>query len=262
MGSFRNRALLCLGFVFLATAALAQDGRRSNALVGAGYQFPSSANAHGQHDAFFKTKMTLFNPNLQQITINAALQTPSGLSAIEPIVLPAGSARTYENFLQDVFNYTGAAGISLLETTLSHNFVAVGEVYVEGPGGRYSTPLPGLFTSDQVAVSGSGSLSVSAGLSVTANTRANFGCSNVNLTQTTVHVLFDAFTNGVLTTTTADLVLGPSSFAQQAVPIQGSEIFAFFSVTAGGGPFGVYCYGVNVDNTSNDGTDIPAVFVP
>jgi hypothetical protein len=231
-------------------------------VAGAGYQFASSANVQGQNGAYFKTKMTLFNPNSQQITINAGLQTPSGLSAVHPIVLPAGNFITYENFLQDVFGYTGGAGIGLLDSTLSHNFVAVGEVYVEGPGGRYSTPITGLFTTDAVATSGSGHLSVSAGLRVTSSMRANFGCASASPAQTTVHVVFSAITSGVLTTTATDLVLGPYFWAQQPVPIQGTDIFAFFSVTAGGGGLGVYCYGVNVDNAANDGTSIPAVFVP
>ena len=232
-----------------------------------GYQFASSANVQGQHGAYFKTKMTLFNPNAEQITIVAGLQTPSGLFPPGglPIVLPAGSFASDENFLQDVFGYTGGAGIGLVDSTCSHNFVAVGEVYVEGPNGRYSTPIAGLHAGiDQVAMSGSGSLSVSAGLTVTSSTRANFGCSSASSEQTTVHVVFAAFTNGVMTSSTADLVLGAYSWAQQPVPIQGTDILAFFSVTAGGGggtPGGVFCYGVNVDNTSNDGTDIPAAFV-
>jgi hypothetical protein len=243
--------------------------RRPEALVGAGYQFASSANVQGQNGAFFKTKMTLFNPNAEQITIIAGLQTPSGLfpAAGLSIVLPANSFKEYDNFLQDVFGYTGGAGIGMLDSTLSHNFVAVAEVYVEGPNGRYSTPLTGLFTTDAVARAGSGSLSVAAGLKVTSSTRANFGCASASPEQTTVHVVFYAFTNGVRTSTTADLVLPPLSWTQQSVPIQGTDILAYFSVTGGGAggggsPGGAYCYGVNVDNTSNDGTDIVAVLVP
>ena len=77
-----------------------------------------------------------------------------------------------------------------------------------------------------------------------------------------VRVDFSAIANGAATTARTDLALGPSQWGQQALPLQGSEIFAFFSVTSGGGPRGVYCYGVNVDNVSNDGTVISAVRVP
>jgi hypothetical protein len=230
-----------------------------------GYEFASSANVQGQHNAYFMTKVTLYNPNSEQITVNAVLQTPTGVTrpAGQSIVLPAKSYKVYENFLQDVFGYTGGAGIGLLESTLSKGFVAVAEVYVQSANGRYSTPLTGLFTTDSVQVASNSSVSVVAGLSVTSSTRANFGCASSSPNQTVVHVLFNAFTNGVETAATSDLVIGPYGWIQQSVPIQGTDVLAFFSVTSGGGgsaepgvSAATYCYGVSVDNTSNDGTDI------
>lgn len=226
-----------------------------------GCVFPSAANVPGLNGAFYKTNMKLLNLNSQEITISAGLMTPSGAAASKAIVLPANSYKTYENFLQEVFGYTGGAGIALFDGT-SQPFVAVAEVYTESAAGRYSIPLVGLNGSDAVAASASGATSVAAGLRVTPSTRANFGCSNLDPVPATVRVGFSAITNGVKATTTTDLFLGPSQWAQQAVPIQGDDIFAFFSVTSGGGPLGVYCYGVNVDNVSNDGTLISAVRVP
>jgi hypothetical protein len=226
-----------------------------------GYVFPSSANVPGLNGAFYKTNMKLLNLNSQEITISAGLMTPSGAAASKAIVLAANSYKTYENFLQEVFGYTGGAGIALFDNT-SQPFVAVAEVYTESANGRYSTPLVGLNNSDAVAVSASGATSVAAGLRVTPGTRANFGCSNLDPVPATVRVGFSAITNGVKTTMSTDLTLGPSQWLQQAVPIQGDDIFAFFSVTSGGGPLGVYCWGVNVENVSNDGTLISAVRVP
>jgi hypothetical protein len=226
-----------------------------------GFVFPSSANVPGLNGAFYKTNMKLLNLNSQEITISAGLMTPSGAAASKAIVLAANSYKTYENFLQEVFGYTGGAGIALFDNT-SQPFVAVAEVYTESSAGRYSIPLVGLNSSDAVAVSASGATSVAAGLRVTPGTRANFGCSNLDPVPAKVRVAFSAITNGVQTTMSTDLTLGPSQWMQQAVPIQGDEIFAFFSVTSGGGPLGVYCWGVNVDNVSNDGTLISAVRVP
>jgi hypothetical protein len=226
-----------------------------------GYVFPSSANVLGLNGAFYKTSMKILNLNPQEITISAGLMTPSGAAASKAIVLGANSYKTYENFLQEVFGYTGGAGIALFDSA-SQPFVAVAEVYTDSSAGRYSTPLVGLNSSDAVVDSTSGATSVAAGLRVAPDTRANFGCSNLDPVPTTVRVGFSAITNGATTTTSTNLTLGPSQWLQQAVPIQGDDIFAFFSVTSGGGPLGVYCYGVNVNNVSNDGTLIPAVRVP
>jgi hypothetical protein len=75
-----------------------------------------------------------------------------------------------------------------------------------------------------------------------------------------VQVDFFGFSNGSqAASSTATVSLAPYGWAQQAVPIQGDDVFAYFKVTSGGtGGLGVYCYGVNVNNTSNDGTSIPA----
>ena len=226
-----------------------------------GYLFPSSANVAGLNGAFYKTNMTLLNPGSKDISISAGLMTPSGATAWKTIPLAANTYRTYENFLQEAFGYTGGAGIALFADAAQH-FVAVAEVYTEGVAGRYSTPLAGLNSTDALAVSAGGATSVVAGLRATPETRANFGCSNLDPVAVTVQVDFSAMTGGTATTARADLMMGPSQWGQQAIPLQGKDVFAFFSVTSGGGPRGVYCYGVVVDNVSNDGAVIPAVRMP
>ncbi len=226
-----------------------------------GYVFPAAANVAGMHGAFYRTSMNLLNLNSQEITISAGLMTPSGASASKSIVLPANSYRTYDNFLEEVFGYTGGAGISLFDAS-STPFVAVAEVYTAGAAGRLSIPLAGLNGGDAVAVAASGATSVVSGLRVNAATRANFGCSNLDPVPATVRVDFSAITDGAPAAAATDLPLGPSGWRQEAVPIPGDDIFAFFTVTSGGGPLGVYCYGVNVDNVSNDGTLVSAVRMP
>jgi hypothetical protein len=46
------------------------------------------------------------------------------------------------------------------------------------------------------------------------------------------------------------------------VSVQDDLIRILYSVSGGGGNLGVYCYGVNVNNASNDGTPIPATYQP
>lgn len=222
-----------------------------------GYVFPSSANVLGLNGAEFRTSMKLLNLNSEEVTISAALTTPSGAEASRDIVLPASSYRTFDNFLREVFGYSGGAGIRL-SGDASRPFIAVAEV----SAGAYSTQLASFGIDDAVARSESAATSVAAGLRVTAGTRANFGCSNLDPDPVTVRVDFSAMANGERTTAGEELTLGPSQWAQRAVPIPGEEIFAFFSVTSGGGPLGVYCWGVNVDNVSNDAAVISAVRVP
>jgi hypothetical protein len=222
-----------------------------------GYVFPSSANVLGLNGAEFRTSMKLLNLNPEEVTISAALMTPSGAEAARDIVLPASSYRTFDNFLHEVFGYSGGAGIRL-SGDASRPFIAVAEV----SAGVYSTQLASFGIGDAVARSESAATSVAAGLRVTPGTRANFGCSNLDPDPVTVRVDFSAMSNGARATADAELNLGPSQWVQRAVSIPGKEIFAFFSVTSGGGPRGVYCWGVNVDNVSNDAAVISAVRVP
>ncbi len=44
--------------------------------------------------------------------------------------------------------------------------------------------------------------------------------------------------------------------------MQDSSLYSYCIGISGGGDLGVYCYGVNVNNASNDGTPIPASYAP
>lgn len=261
MSLSRNVLGLALGALALAAPARAEDARTPAAAIGPVYVFPSSANAAGQFGAFFKTKLTIYNPNADAITVKAFLSTPGGATATVNIAMAANSFTRWDNFLDDKFGFSGGAGINLAESTHAKSFVAVAEVYTESEKGRYATPLTALLADDAVvplANPVASPISVVAGLRVDASNRANFGCSSANTGSVQVRADFYAFTNFVRTaTTSATLDLGPLGWAQQAVPAQGDDIIAYFWVVSGS-PGGVYCYGVNVNNASNDGTSIPA----
>lgn len=252
-------AALLLGALFAGSSATGQVGRHPNTLVGAGYVFPSTANVAGQFGAHFKTKMTLYNPNSTPITIIVQLASPGGGSTTKNISLAADAFRRWENFLEEEFAYVGGAGVGMLESTVSKPFIAIAEVYTESANGRFSTPLTGLFTTDNIVSSGN-SMSVVPGLRVNSANRANYGCASGSPVAAQVRVDFYGFSNGVqVGSSSATVSLLPYGWAQQAVPIQGDDVFAYFRLTSGGtGGLGVFCYGVNVNNTSNDGTSIPA----
>src|SRR5258708_38617932 len=83
----------------LAPVARAESGRHANALVGSSYVFPSVANTQGLFNAFFKTKVTLYNPNTFDIVVQVQLTTTAGAPPTQNLPLAAGGFRRWDNFL-------------------------------------------------------------------------------------------------------------------------------------------------------------------
>ena len=252
-----------LGLFLLSSTLLGAEvpSPEPERLVGLGYIFPSTANAPGANGAYYRTRMVLTNPHTTKILLAAVLDTPGGDAGKKWITLEAGETRIYENFLQDVFAYTGAGGVGLQEITDTRPFFASGEVWTESANGRFSTPLTGLWSPDRVVnlrLKDTG-VSLSAGVRVNAANRANLGCVNIHLDAAQVRA--DIFNEGSATVPAAQVVLDlpPSGWAQTSVPVSGENIRIFFwQLTGGGEVHGAYCYAVNVNNQSNDGTSIPA----
>jgi hypothetical protein len=212
------------------------------------WYLPGTANTSGQFGAYFKTRTTILNMTATASTITATLCGPGGKVADREIVVPSGQAVTYQNFLDDVFSYSGAGGVILQEKTGSKDFIVSSEVYVDGPNGRYSTPGGALSVSDWV-MPGETMPSYSAGVFVTSRGRANAACMNAfELLPSEVNVgVYSA--EGILQGT---IVLSIPGFgwAQKSIefPVEGGVI-----LWKANQPDQV-CYVTNVDNTSNDGT--------
>lgn len=262
MNASRKGLVLLPVLLLAASPVRAGDAPRAAALVGKSYVFPSAANAQGQFGAFFKTKLTIYNPGGDAITIRAFLSTPTGASPTVDLPLASNSYTRWDNFLDEKFGYTGGAGINLAESTGAKTFVAVAEVYTESDAGRYSTPLTALLADDAVVELGSpvaSPVSVVAGLRVDDANRANFGCSSASASAVRIRADFYAFRNFTRSATlSATLDLVPLGWAQQPVPVSGDDVIAIFWIVSGTPGAGVFCYGVNVNNTSNDGTAVPA----
>src|SRR5712692_4871598 len=149
--SLRLLSLVAAGVIAwgVAPGARAESGRQANALVGSSYVFPSVANTQGLFNAFFKTKVTLFNPNSFDIVVQVQLTTAAGAPPTQNLPLAAGQFVRWDNFLQEVFGFTGGGGIIFTEGS-SRVFIAVVEVYADGPSGRYTTPVTGLLPDDAI----------------------------------------------------------------------------------------------------------------
>ncbi len=252
------RPVLCpslLVILFVASAPVAAE-------IGTGYVFPSSANVQGNFGAYFKTRVAIYNPNSFPITVLAQLLTPNGGSPVENIDLSAYGLYTSENFLADEFGYYGGAGFSLIDSTASHLFVVTAEVYTEGPNGRYTTPLTGLLTRDRVPRADESGYARAQALIFNSSNRANFGCTNVDDIATVVSAEFWGRSGAEEVVQTVSLTLPPQGWRQLSVPIKADWLRANFRITSGGGLLGTYCYGVTVNNASNDGTATPAQRVP
>ena len=261
----RNR-ILVLALLLSSSVTRAEDrvlrARSALNIVDSSYVFSSSANVQGI-GAFFKTRVVLFNPTPNPMTINALLFAPTGAVGPQSVTLAPSETRVYENFLSDVFGYTGGAGIQLSESSSSRPFVVSAEVYAEGANGRFSTAIVGMLMDDRVVRVSEAGLSISAGLQVNAANRANFGCSNADNSSVSVQADFYTSAGGTSTPATSVILNLPANgWQQMPVPVTDDQINIHFRSFGGGGPLGAYCYGVNVNNASADGTSVPAVYVP
>lgn len=255
-----------LGICLLSTSLLAVEPQAPAplGLAAASYFFPSAANAQGAFGATFRTRLVLTNPGSATISILATLSTPTGSPGTRTITLGPAETLVYANFLQDVFGYTGGGGFRLAESTNSKPFYAVGEVYAENANGRFGTPLTGMSADDRVVNLASGETGTSAatGLYVDASNRANFGCANMDGTPVAVRADIYNETSGDTPVAKVELGLVSNGWQQQSVPVSGQVIRILFWQLSAGGLNGSYCYGVNVNNPSADGTLSPALYAP
>ena len=257
--------LLSTGLVGASLVASEPPARSPQGLVAASYFFSSAANAQGAFGAFYRTRLVLTNPNASAISIVASLSTLSGSGGLQTIALAAGETRIYGNFLQDVFAYTGGGGFSLAESTSSRPFYATGEVYADAGSGRYSTALVAMSADDRVVnlANLETGFSMSTGLVVDGSNRVNFGCANMD--GTPVAVRADIYNESSPVDNPAakvTLSLKANGWEQQSVAVQGQKVRILFWQLSSGGLYGSYCYGVNVNNLSNDGTSAPALYAP
>ncbi len=259
-------ALGLLGALPAGGLAAEPVSRAPQGLLAARYVFPSSANTVGLYGAAFRTRMVLTNPTGSKITLSAVLSTDKGSGGVRSIVLEAWETRIFENFLQDVFQFSGGGGFSLAESSNSRSFFAVGEVWTEKDGARYGTPLVGMSIEDRIVNTSIGEtgISLATGLGVDAANRANFGCANFDASPVDVRADFYVGTIADRSSPAKSVTftLPANGWAQSAVPLAGGRILVLFTQLSSGGGSGTYCYGVNVNNLSNDGTSIPALYAP
>lgn len=238
----RSRYFLLASLLAVAQTAGAVGG--FNRVV-----LPSSANAPGMFNSQFRTKVTILNVTQQSYSITATLYGTGGQAATASIPMSGGQLRVYDNFLADVFSYTGAGALVLESSAAGLDFIATDEVYNDLGAGRYKTIVSsGTLLENSLPEFDSFSL----GVVVDGNNRTNIGYFNDATTEASIKAeIFDD--HGTLVST-VDVTLAAKTWGQQGITTNVSNGYVRWRVTGGS----AYCYAVVVDNRTSDGTFVAA----
>ena len=251
-----ERISIVLILLFLLTPAYSAELTPPTAQISAAstqVTVPTMANTPGALGGIFKTKVVVFNPSVFSFPIQVTLYDINGLVNQKIINMSAGQIRNYENFLEDVFAYSGAGAVNFDSLTIpggntNYRFLVNSEVYIDGPSGRFKTVVMTGTPLDPVTP---GVNAYSTGITQDSSNRVNIGCFNVSsLANIVVAEVYDS-SNQLIKTVSITLSGGSWSQVPLGTSVTGGYISWRPSTNA-------YCYAVVVNNTSNDGSFIPA----
>lgn len=219
---------------------------------------PTMANTPGALGGIFKTKVVVYNPTNFSYPIQVSLYSTSGLVNQKTIDMSAGQIRNYENFLDEVFEFDGAGAVNFDSLSLPGGnsklvFLVNSEVYIDTDKGRYKTVVMNGIPLDPVSP---GVSAYSTGITVDASNRTNIGFFNASsIANVIVAEVYDS-SNKLIRTVSTTLPGGSWGQVPFDTFVNGGYISWKPSSLA-------YCYAVVVNNTSNDGSFIPATsYVP
>jgi hypothetical protein len=202
----------------------------------------------------FKTKVAIINPTQLAYPIQVTLYNANGQAGQATINMTAKQIRNYDNFLEQIFAYSGAgsvvfnSGAGVPGGSALNDFIVSAEVFTDSPSGKYKTVVTSGALLDAIS---NLSEAYSLGITVDGNTRTNVGAYNDSDSANVIEAdVYDA--SGSLLNTVA-LTLGPRGWGQTAVSTNVTNGFIRWRAANL-----AYCYAVVVDNRSNDGTFVPA----
>jgi hypothetical protein len=242
------KRLICLvAFAIIAIPAFAQSTRRVplNLSFASDFQtVPVMANTIGAGGAIFETFVAILNPTPSAFPVTVSLYDAAGIRHDAIIELGAGELKTFDNFLDTVFHFTGGGAVTFRSAGANRRFVVSAEVWTDD--GRYGTSIPAL------EFAGTDSPSFAPGVTVGANSRTNVGCFNQSASANSVTAtVLDA--TGHLTLGTVTLNLAANAWSQTALNTIVSGGYVRFNPSDA-----AVCYAVVVDNSTNDGRFISA----
>jgi hypothetical protein len=231
----------------LATSAVAQsEGHRAapnNSFASDFQTVPVMANNPGVN-ATFQTYVAILNPTASSFPIAVTLFDSTGTKHEASITMAAGELKTYDNFVDAVFHFVGGGAVTFRSADSGKRFILNTEVRTSGT--RYSTTIPVL------EFAGTSSRSFVPGITVSSETRTNFGCFNQSDVANRITATIRDST-GQQALGTVELNLAPNAWGQTAITTV---------VTNGSIQFdpaeAAVCYAVVVDNSTADGRFISA----
>jgi len=116
-----ERISIVLVLLFLLTPAYSAELTPPTAQISAAstqITVPTMANTPGALGGIFKTKLVLFNPSSFTYPIHVTLYGVNGLVDQKTIGMSAGQIRNYENFLEEVFGFSGAGAVNFDSLTI------------------------------------------------------------------------------------------------------------------------------------------------
>lgn len=242
----KRLASLILFILFVTAALSAESARRpsANEFASDFQTIPVMGNTPGLQGARFQTYVALLNPTGSSFPVDVTLYQPSGATQMRTIALGAGELKTYPNFLDAIFGYTGGGAVTFRSANPANRFIVDAEVWTSG-GQRYGTDIPAL------EFAGSASPSFAPGVTNNATTRTNVGCFNQSGVMNVIGVRVRD-NAGTIVSTTA-LTLAPHGWGQ--IGTSGVVVDGYVELEP---EDAAVCYAVVVDNDTNDGRFISA----
>ena len=208
---------------------------------------PVAANNPGRFGAHYKTRVVIFNPTSRDYSITALLYGREGPLLQNAISMNAGEYLVSDNFLEEVFDYTGSGAVWLVAPEDEDQFYLTAEVYTDSPNGRFSTTvvngiIPVFQTGNEPEFN--------PGISVNESRRTNIGVWNWEPKPSSIEAqVFDA--SGTMIQTIA-FELNGEAWQQKTISAPVDNGFVRWEIN--GESQQHYFYAVEVDNQSNDGT--------
>ena len=208
---------------------------------------PATANAPGRFGAYYKTRVVIFNPTSRDYSITARLYGTNGPVSQREIAVDASEYLVWDNFLGEVFDYTGGGAVWLKAPAEDDQFYMTAEVYTDSPNGRFSTTVVSGIVPKFVS---SSKPDFNVGVSVNRKRRTNIGVWNWEAVPSSVEAkVFNA--SGSLLETVRFQLKG-EAWQQKTITVPVDNGLVRWEIN--GDSRTHYFYAVEVDNASNDGT--------
>ena len=229
--------------IVTATTLLSDPGGGGGSPDLTRWVIPTMANSPGRGGAYYQTKVILTNFN-SDLNLTIRLYGPGGLVARRNRSIEANYYWTWNNFLEEIFDYRGAGAV---EFSGNAPFAVSAEVYTTSSEGTYTTVVHNGPAPLTPYLSRAASVGVVA---VDGATRTNAGVfNNSNRSQTVTAEVYYPDSDSEEPDQTITFSLPPKGWAQKPVSARGTRGYISWRI-----PRDAYLWVVSVDNRSNDGT--------